>query len=96
VIVRRRASKSLSIGSQNTTSEDRLEGMNHSKLMGLELDEASNMMAMITESLNTDFTGEVRVQDVKRRSRTLTGNSHNRLGIISTLSTSEPGETMCI
>lgn len=92
-MVRRRSHRTLSEGGESLHSvtgeeEDTIKDVHYSKHMDLELEEASNMMAMLTESLNTEFSPEV----VKRRSRTLSGKATNRLGIVSTLSNSEPGE----
>ena len=85
------------------THKETLDSIRHSQRMQLELDEASQMMAELTESLDTDFCGRgeenevferVNDKEVKRRMRSLSGNAMNRLGIVSTgsLSTSEPGE----
>lgn len=81
-----------------------LGNLGHSERMRIELDDTSNMLAKLTESLNTDCVkghhkddgNEVFEQDplrsiVRRRSRVLSSNTMNRLGIVSSLSTSEPG-----
>lgn len=101
--MRRKTHRSLSEGGDGSHSltgeeEDTLKNAFHpSEKMLSGLDEASNMMAKLTESLNTEFSKreeEVGVDVVKRRSRMTSGNVMNRLGIISTtMSTSEPGKT---
>ena len=79
-----------------------------SERMHQELDEASKMMSMQIQSLDTDFSkrqeGEGQMAGpgsggdvIKRRSRTLSSKMANRLGVVSsTLSTSEPGMFVCL
>ena len=77
------------------TLHSHLQEINHSERMQQELDEASKTLAQLTESLDTEFIRNSVVEaagDVTRRSRTLSSKAMNRLGISSTLSTSEPGE----
>ena len=72
-------------------SEDRsLTSIEPSERMHRDLDEASQMMVNMMESLDNDFNDAEDV--VKRRSRTLSSKAMNRLGIVSTLSNSEPGK----
>lgn len=119
-VVKRRARRTLSEGGEaslhllnSPTEEDEatlkahLLDLNPSERMHQELDEASRSLALLTESLDTEFRrpppaaaaaaggrdslAEVSAAEVKRRSRTLSGKALNRLAISSTLSTSEPG-----
>ena len=106
--VRRKTRRSLSesggsIHSALVNEEDTLKGMVEavapSERMHQELDEASKMMSMLTESLDTDFAAKRRLDEaegqkagpgregssdaIKRRSRTLSSKLGNRLGVAS-------------
>lgn len=90
-----------SIIGDKDTFKDTMVGIEHSVRMQQELEAASKMMENLTESLDTEFVKrkeeaeEVKVDVVKRRSRSIPSNSRNRLGIISVASTSEPGTLNC-
>lgn len=86
--------------------KEALGDIGHSERMHHELDEASKMMADLTESLNT-FDGrregkcatdsvfmgeEAEEKDETLKRRSGLRSSSSRLTVISTLSTSEPGQ----
>lgn len=75
-------------GEGDDTIKEAMEGIHHSERMHRDLDEASMMMTLLTESLDAEFSKDA----VVRRTR-LGSNSKNRRGVRSSLTTSEPG--MC-
>ena len=102
--IRRKAKRSLSesgasthgIHSPDEEEEDdiikeAMEGIHYSERMHRDLDEASMMMTMLTESLDAEFSKDV----VVRRTR-LGSNSKNRRGVRSSLTISEPGMYVCM
>lgn len=72
---------------------DALASIEPSERMHRDLDEASKMMTNMMESLDSEFKNGGEGCVVKRRSRNLSSNALNRLGIVSTLSNSEPGKS---
>lgn len=87
-------------GTDDISLTNTLTEIGHSKKMDHELDMASKMMAKLTESLDTDFRNNAencsvfedpsqQDCDVLVKKRTA---DQKRLGIVSTLSNSEPGK----
>lgn len=77
------------IGDEEDTIKETLNGMDHSKKLNIQLNEASDMMLQLTESLDTEFSKDMFCKNTANKSKRQAGK--DKLAKKKSLSNSEPG-----